>query len=518
MIWRVLTLSTFAVFNLGLENPILNPKSLTKTVLDRRNLNCNEAGWDQTSTICFRIVHKPRTFLAAQSECQSISGTLLQLDKVSEVMEVLGNSMMGNADNYRIDGWLNATWLEGEGQTLVLNESSPFALDTKLTLTLNLQDGQVSASWSENATLGYICQREPVQDDEPCEEIASAPPTMTIDPTPPLDSTPVPPTLTIDSASSDPASTPTVMISTTLPPRIVDNKGRPLLCDEYHWSPQAFLNGSNVWPTTKKVDKCTCKDARPLVLPLPEGSLPTSLTLQDLTMWTATQNGDLFVWKSNEWSNVSRLPTALQGITNLYIEPITSSKGKFFVTDGFSKVSVLTVSESDVQFTEQAVTLKISKVSKPTFVGPLESLLFPNDGEPILLSQIKEGQWTKVTNLKPDSSFLKGTVNFIACPKWLITFGKQKNSKGKFLFACQFLSEGSLELSKPARFRGIPPSLSLNDLEMQYACLRDSFLLTLGNRAYNVNYGTSVWKKSGRFALGTVNLAMPYQLMHCVDE
>lgn len=123
--------------------------------------SCNQPGWTNATTICFRLVHKPKSFQGAKEECQSLSGSLLTLDKVDEVMTVLGTSMVGNGDNYRIDGWLNATWLEQDNQTLELN-----TVHSIQTLALNVEDGSVSGSWSDRARLGFVCQRLPVNDSE----------------------------------------------------------------------------------------------------------------------------------------------------------------------------------------------------------------------------------------------------------------------------------------------------------------------------------------------------------------
>ncbi len=57
-----------------------------------------------------RLVHFPESFDAAKDWCRSVNGELLQLKNVEEVMAALGNSMQGNAEEFRIDGWAEGTW------------------------------------------------------------------------------------------------------------------------------------------------------------------------------------------------------------------------------------------------------------------------------------------------------------------------------------------------------------------------------------------------------------------------
>ena len=57
-----------------------------------------------------RIVHHPKSFWAAKTECQEFKGQLLRLRHTKEVMEAIGDSMVGNAEDFRIDGWSDGVW------------------------------------------------------------------------------------------------------------------------------------------------------------------------------------------------------------------------------------------------------------------------------------------------------------------------------------------------------------------------------------------------------------------------
>ena len=66
--------------------------------------------------------------------------------------------MVGNVESdYRIDGWSNGEWLEGDDNTTLTID---LAISQPATLTLNLEDGSVSSSFRAEARLGSICQGE----------------------------------------------------------------------------------------------------------------------------------------------------------------------------------------------------------------------------------------------------------------------------------------------------------------------------------------------------------------------
>lgn len=64
------------------------------------------------SMLSVRIVHFPESFWAARNWCESMRGRLLSLDNVGQVLEAVGDSMHGNAAEYRIDGWAEGQWYQ----------------------------------------------------------------------------------------------------------------------------------------------------------------------------------------------------------------------------------------------------------------------------------------------------------------------------------------------------------------------------------------------------------------------
>ena len=101
-----------------------------------------------------RLVHQKLSFWTAKENCQSLGGALLELTNAGEVMEALGDSMVGNVgQDFRIDGWTEEKWYEGtENATLAVNARQD------LTLTLNLEDGSVSGDHEVESRLGSVCQ------------------------------------------------------------------------------------------------------------------------------------------------------------------------------------------------------------------------------------------------------------------------------------------------------------------------------------------------------------------------
>ena len=101
-----------------------------------------------------RLVHQKLSFWTAKENCQSLGGALLELTNAGEVMEALGDSMVGNVgQDFRIDGWTEEKWYEGtENATLAVNARQD------VTLTLNLEDGSVSGDHEVESRLGSVCQ------------------------------------------------------------------------------------------------------------------------------------------------------------------------------------------------------------------------------------------------------------------------------------------------------------------------------------------------------------------------
>ncbi len=96
-----------------------------------------------------RVVHYPESFWAARAWCNTVQGNLLSLHNVKQVMDALGDSMEGNAGEYRIDGWAKGTWYHKENETL---ENVDYELLSELsgkTLTVDLQDGRVHSDTEE---------------------------------------------------------------------------------------------------------------------------------------------------------------------------------------------------------------------------------------------------------------------------------------------------------------------------------------------------------------------------------
>ena len=52
----------------------------------------------------------PRSFESAKKECKEFGGQLLLLENAKEVKEAIGDTMVGNGDEYRIDGWSDGKW------------------------------------------------------------------------------------------------------------------------------------------------------------------------------------------------------------------------------------------------------------------------------------------------------------------------------------------------------------------------------------------------------------------------
>ena len=85
------------------------------------------------------------------------------LSNVAQVKEALGDSLTGNiVSDCRIDGWSGGSWLEGPSRKqLGVLDSSELSLFSALkdrTLSMNLEDGSVSASRHMDAMIGAVCQ------------------------------------------------------------------------------------------------------------------------------------------------------------------------------------------------------------------------------------------------------------------------------------------------------------------------------------------------------------------------
>ena len=55
-------------------------------------------------------MHRPASFWAAKEECKDFNGQLLLLRNTKQVMKAVGDSMVGNAEDFRIDGWSDGVW------------------------------------------------------------------------------------------------------------------------------------------------------------------------------------------------------------------------------------------------------------------------------------------------------------------------------------------------------------------------------------------------------------------------
>ncbi len=132
--------------------------------------DCSLPGWSSATNICFRIVHFQKDFWSAKQFCKLQRGLLLQLKHVPEVLDALGQSMWGNAGEYRLDGWANGTWYHLDNQVLDPKEAAEgtgadvIGSFTGKTLTVDLQTGMVAATADEEKRLGFICQG----DGQPC--------------------------------------------------------------------------------------------------------------------------------------------------------------------------------------------------------------------------------------------------------------------------------------------------------------------------------------------------------------
>ncbi len=108
----------------------------------------------------FRVVHYPESFWAARAWCQTVQGNLLSLHNVKEVMDALGDTMHGNAGEYRIDGWAEGTWFHKENETLDHVDYELLSELSGKTLTLDLQDGRVHSDTEEGTRLGMRTSQE----------------------------------------------------------------------------------------------------------------------------------------------------------------------------------------------------------------------------------------------------------------------------------------------------------------------------------------------------------------------
>lgn len=97
----------------------------------------------------FRVVHYRESFWAARAWCNTVQGNLLSLHNVEQVMDALGDTMEGNAGEYRIDGWAEGTWFHKENETLEHVDYELLSELTGKTLTVDLQDGRVHSDTEE---------------------------------------------------------------------------------------------------------------------------------------------------------------------------------------------------------------------------------------------------------------------------------------------------------------------------------------------------------------------------------
>ena len=71
-------------------------------------------------------------------------------------MDALGDTMEGNAGEYRIDGWAEGTWFHKENETLEHIEYELLSELTGKTLTLDLQDGRVHSDTEEGTRWNHV--------------------------------------------------------------------------------------------------------------------------------------------------------------------------------------------------------------------------------------------------------------------------------------------------------------------------------------------------------------------------
>lgn len=64
-------------------------------------------------------------------------------------MNALGDTMEGNAGQYRIDGWAEGKWFHKENETLEHEDYDMLGALTGKTLTVDLQDGIVHSDTEE---------------------------------------------------------------------------------------------------------------------------------------------------------------------------------------------------------------------------------------------------------------------------------------------------------------------------------------------------------------------------------
>ena len=105
------------------------------------------------------------SFWTAKEECKSLGGQLLLLENAKKVMKALGDSMVGNvASDYRIDGWSEGKWFEGQDRsnpTLIQsNDHSFLNVFKNRTLSLDLEDGSVGSKRHLDVMIGAVCQGE----------------------------------------------------------------------------------------------------------------------------------------------------------------------------------------------------------------------------------------------------------------------------------------------------------------------------------------------------------------------
>lgn len=108
-----------------------------------------------------RLLHQKVSFWVAKEECKLLGGQLLLLEHTPEVVDNLGDSMVGNVETeFRIDGWSDGAWFEGD-TNITLSKPPQASLEhlfEPATVTLDVEDGSLSASHRAEAHLGFICQ------------------------------------------------------------------------------------------------------------------------------------------------------------------------------------------------------------------------------------------------------------------------------------------------------------------------------------------------------------------------
>ena len=156
-----ISLSSFFVRNLSLFSQIVLHRAGTRPPIYASGTNKLAIHFRASTSldIFSRLIHGKLSFKTAEEECRSLGGQLLLLKNVGHVKTALGNSMVGNVESdYRIDGWSEGEWFEGDNET-ISKESHSFLDALKYaTLTMNLEDGSVSHSRHAEAKLGSVCQ------------------------------------------------------------------------------------------------------------------------------------------------------------------------------------------------------------------------------------------------------------------------------------------------------------------------------------------------------------------------